>query len=454
MLRKQTAIWQIGLAVFPSFAAAYTNPQWALQSVSGPSPRTLHGMVWDSCRNVVVLHGGLSDPTHRLGDTWEWNGSEWSLRATSGLGQRLGQGMAFDSDRCVTVVFGGVDGLGNYKNDTWEWDGTTWVQKCTSGCTPPGTRNTPSMSYDAAQHAIVLFGGYGPGLLNDTWEWNGSTWAQVTTTIPRPSPRSSPAMGYDPVRKRIVIFGGNLVPAICGAHSDETWELDLATNPATWTIVATPQRPDPRGENSHIVYEPNRNGMVLFGGTDFCTTTFDDTWEYDGETWVQISTSTAPEGRHGHDMVYDAVRQEIVLFGGDLGPLSDWDVRGDTWTFGEAGPIPVLIDIKPGSALNSINLGSRGVIPVAILTSDEFDAANVDPDTVQLAGSSVALRGNGSRLLAALTDVDHDGDWDLMLHVSTENLQLQVGATTAVLTGMTWDGEAIEGSDIVNIVPP
>lgn len=75
--------------------------------------------------------------------------------------------------------------------------------------------------------------------------------------------------------------------------------------------------------------------MVLFGGTDFCTTTYDDTWEYDGGTWAQVPSLTAPDGRHGHDMVYDAVRGEVVLFGGDLGPLNDWDVRGDTWTFGE-----------------------------------------------------------------------------------------------------------------------
>ena len=66
----------------------------------------------------------------------------------------------------------------------------------------------------------------------------------------------------------------------------------------------------------------------------------------------------------------------------------------------------------------------------------------------------MAIRGNGSRLLASLTDVDGDGDLDLMLHVSTENLDLEVGSTLAVLTGKTWAGEAIEGSDTVRIVPP
>jgi len=46
--------------------------------------------------------------------------------------------------------------------------------------------------------------------------------------------------------------------------------------------------------------------------------------------------------------------------------------------------IPVEIDIKPGSDPNPINPGLKGLVPVAILSSPEFDATQVDPATVNL----------------------------------------------------------------------
>ena len=112
----------------------------------------------------------------------------------------------------------------------------------------------------------------------------------------------------------------------------------------------------------------------------------------------------------------------------------------------------VEIDIKPGSSPNSINLGSHGVIPVAILTTEQFDATTVDPDTVELAGATIAIRGNGKRYLSSQEDVDGDGDIDLVLHVETENLTLETGATDAVLTGETYGGDPITGSDEMVIV--
>jgi hypothetical protein len=119
------------------------------------------------------------------------------------------------------------------------------------------------------------------------------------------------------------------------------------------------------------------------------------------------------------------------------------------------GPEEIQIDIKPGSYPNSINLGSNGVVPVAILSSDTFDANTVDPDTVELAGADVAVRGKGNKLLAHEEDVNDDGLMDLVCQVETENLdpeQLQEGY--AILTGSTYDGQAIEGSDEITIVPP
>jgi hypothetical protein len=104
------------------------------------------------------------------------------------------------------------------------------------------------------------------------------------------------------------------------------------------------------------------------------------------------------------------------------------------------------IDIKPGSDPNSINLKSKGVVPVAVLTTDLFDAATVDPDTVQLEGVDPVKW--------AMDDVDEDGDLDLVLHFSTRDLAvpLDANSTEATLTGETYDGEAFSGMDSVRIV--
>ena len=112
----------------------------------------------------------------------------------------------------------------------------------------------------------------------------------------------------------------------------------------------------------------------------------------------------------------------------------------------------VTIDIKPGQTPNSINLGSNGSVPVAILSSATFDATTVDPTTVTLAGAMVALRGKGTPM-ASVQDVNGDGRADLVVHVSTEALQLSDTDTQATLLGRTTSGVYITGTDSVRIVP-
>jgi hypothetical protein len=111
----------------------------------------------------------------------------------------------------------------------------------------------------------------------------------------------------------------------------------------------------------------------------------------------------------------------------------------------EMTAIMVTIDIKPGSDPNSINLGNRGLIPVAVLTTDDFDATTVDPGTILFAAAAPVQWAN--------EDVDLDGDVDLILHFRTQHLDLEESSTEATLTGQTYDGQTIRGTDAVNVVP-
>ena len=108
-------------------------------------------------------------------------------------------------------------------------------------------------------------------------------------------------------------------------------------------------------------------------------------------------------------------------------------------------PLAVVIDIKPGNAANNINLRARGVIAVAVLTTDACDAASVSPSSIRFAGASP--------LRWSMRDVDVDGDMDLSLQFRTQDLVLSPSASEAVLTGTTLTLIPIEGRDSVTIVP-
>jgi hypothetical protein len=105
----------------------------------------------------------------------------------------------------------------------------------------------------------------------------------------------------------------------------------------------------------------------------------------------------------------------------------------------------VAIEIKPGSFPNSINPRSKGVIPVAVLTTVSFDATTVDPTTVRFGPGGT--EANAEK--AALEDVDEDGDMDMILHFRTQDVLIQCRDTTASLTGETFYGQKIRGSDSI-----
>jgi len=95
------------------------------------------------------------------------------------------------------------------------------------------------------------------------------------------------------------------------------------------------------------------------------------------------------------------------------------------------------------------------VIPVAILTTSmaagesvDFDATTVDPTTVLFG----ATGSEAAPVQSALEDVDLDGDTDMILHFDTQDTGIVCGDTSASLTGETFSGQAIEGSDSIKTV--
>ncbi len=114
--------------------------------------------------------------------------------------------------------------------------------------------------------------------------------------------------------------------------------------------------------------------------------------------------------------------------------------------------IDVNIDIKPDSDPNSINLGSKGNVPVAIFSTPDFDATTIDPTTVTLAGASVKLKGKGTPM-ASFEDVNGDTLLDIIVHIDTTALEgLSMGDMDVVLNGETYDDKKISGVDTVRIV--
>lgn len=164
-----------------------------------------------------------------------------------------------------------------------------------------------------------------------------------------PGRRSEAAMAYDSRRKVVVMFGGVAYgrPPGGGAfdtqyNSNETWEW----NGQNWVRRFTPQSPPPL-DQAGMVFDARRGRMVLHGGRKFASTQFGsafatsaETWEYDGQTWIQAMPPTQPPARSRPSMCYDSVRQEVLMTGGDAVASTDiygtrhalWSWNGINWT--------------------------------------------------------------------------------------------------------------------------
>ena len=311
-------------------------------------------MAWDRDREVAVLFGGW-DPEglcsdDDCGDTWEWDGRSWHQRqpALAPAG-RLWPSLAYDAARRAVVLFGGgaaapgVCGERQLCSDTWLWDGQRW-ERAAAPVGPAG-RYGASMAYDPRGRRVTLFGGMGfttacgggGQYCADTWEWDGHSWTR-REPVSAPTERYLGAMAWDAGRGVLVLFGGTCLDEELGQCSD-LWEWDGEA----WTRRDLPSGPVPTN-GAAAAYDEGRGFVVLaggrdpYGGTDPAGAA---TWEWDGSGWTRREVAVAPPGRFDHALAWDPERGRAVMFGG-CGERGTGDppcgaVRDDLWEWDEAG---------------------------------------------------------------------------------------------------------------------
>lgn len=159
---------------------------------------------------------------------------------------------------------------------------------------------------------------------------SGSTGADGALVIPKTLlDRYGFAYAYDPGDNRIVLHGGRrYTPATYFPHT-------LLFDGTSWQQVETNGFVSAR-TGAEMVYDPVRDVVMMFGGLRADNVRMNDTWIWDGADWTQLNPATSPTPRHNHEMVWDPVNQRVLLFGGnnnsnqDLMDLWAWD--GTNWS--------------------------------------------------------------------------------------------------------------------------
>jgi len=221
-----------------------------------------------------------------------------------------------------------------------------WTQLSPAGA-PPAGRDHSAAVYDPVADRMVICGGHSwstlevrDRYLSDAWTLplaGTPAWSQVPA--PELAGRAQHSMVFDTARRRAVVFGGESHNcSICTNTSNRYFQdvqaLSLTGTPA-WSDLSPAVPPWSRLQDHQAVYDGPRKRMLLLGGyaeygdLPIAPGVNSDVWALSltgSGGWSHLSPlGPGPSGRIMGTAVYDALRDRVLLFGGDdgVGPRND-----------------------------------------------------------------------------------------------------------------------------------
>lgn len=280
----------------------FSGGVWTNLSIPGPSAGGGVAMTYDPAIGCILLFGGVGNnhtslpgsPLYLSSQTWEFCQGRWNLLPIYGPDARYVASMTYDAADGYVLMWGGLGYSPSDGNQSWSFAEGQWRSLGTGGPSASIQDGNVAMAYDAAIGAVVLADDAQALNSNTTWEFVAGKWSQLEVSQPN---LLWSAMSYDPINNLLLLFGGASASSPNAGHStNQTWGFQNGA----WANLEIPGPPARIGPA--MAFDPADGGVVLFGGDDLWVpppTTgngnFGDTWEFAGAPVnVSIGISVSP----------------------------------------------------------------------------------------------------------------------------------------------------------------
>jgi len=343
-------------------------------------------------------------------------------------------------------TFGGTNISGNYNNDNIdEYDPTTNTWVAYRAKLGKRLSTVPLAEYGGK---IYCFGG---GLYQSSDWWSNDVYEydpianMVTTKTSMPTKRGSACAAT--VGDKIYVIGG-----FGGYNASDPLDVVERYDPVTdqW---ATGFAPIPTGGDVGCGVINGKIYVNVFRTTEV--------YEYNPAVNTWTPKNPVQLVRAGQGVL--TVDNKLYIMGGYIpGHITSFVEEGVL----ESEVMGIQIDIKPGSCPNPLNVKDKGILPVAVLGSENYDVLNIDPASIRLEGvapirssyEDVATPVSNKTDDCDCTTEGPDGYLDLVLKFDAQEIVAVLGGLydgdmyLLTLTGEDLSGTSIEGTDCVVII--